>query len=595
MPPARHSDLPQANRIFGEREEPQRIFETAAFAIPSNRAILRVFYGIGGQGKTALYRELIRKTGPGGDPSYKFLRCAQLDLHGRPKTDPDLLLVWIRNGFAEAGIDLPAFDLALALAWEASRGEAPFPALKRPWLSRSTGTAQNTLDEGANWLGSDTAKAFVGDLVGEIPGVGFALRRIGGWVIDKSKRAYLDRTRDSLKRLYDDAGALRPPHELSALLPWMLAQDLNHYVARHPDERLVLFIDEYERVFEQGGAGARWVENPFDRHMRGLLGETNGLLAVFFSRERLPWEADPDWRDDLASHQHLLGGLADADADVFLAAIPIEDAAIRDAIIDGARESASAEAPVYPPMLDLQVEHWRNLSAKGQAAPERFTVEAETFEARCIEMIERVLRDYGAPLQATIERLSVAQRFDRAAFVCVVETFGTAVPQDSFERIAGLSFVTRAPDEFLSLHNVVAAAIRSQLDKDKRHTSIDALLNHYTARARVESHFDLTDAHVLALLEAAHLRRIEGPEGYADWLSKNSIFVGDSGRLQQAILLWSDALEFSEEHLGYEHINTLKCINSLAFFLNKSGQYQRSMTILENALQIYEKPRTKQH
>src|SRR5208282_1057199 len=92
---------------------------------------------------------------------------------------------------------------------------------------------------------------------------------ISGWVIDKSKRVYLERTRRELQELYRD-GKLKKPYELSALLPWMLAQDLNHHLAGHPEDRFVLFIDEYERVFNEGGAGARWRENRFDSHMRTL-------------------------------------------------------------------------------------------------------------------------------------------------------------------------------------------------------------------------------------------------------------------------------------------------------------------------------------
>ena len=114
------------------------------------------------------------------------------------------------------------------------------------------------------------------------------LRHIGGWLIDKGKRFYLERTRDELKQLYRD-GELKKPYELSALLPWMLAQDLNHHLATRPQDRFVLFVDEYERVFDEAGAGARWRENPFDNHVRTLIKDTNGLLAVFFSRERLPW------------------------------------------------------------------------------------------------------------------------------------------------------------------------------------------------------------------------------------------------------------------------------------------------------------------
>ena len=85
MPPLRAHAFPAANKIFVDRETPQRTFEDAAFAIPADRSIVRVFYGVGGQGKTALCRELWRKTDPTVEPSYLFLRRAELDLHGRQK------------------------------------------------------------------------------------------------------------------------------------------------------------------------------------------------------------------------------------------------------------------------------------------------------------------------------------------------------------------------------------------------------------------------------------------------------------------------------------------------------------------------------
>jgi len=57
---------------------------------------------------------------------------------------------------------------------------------------------------------------------------------------------------------------------------------------------------------------------------------------------------------------------------------------------------------------------------------------------------ERVLRDCGPALQATIARVSVAWRFDRVAFEHVVRTFATALPLDGFDQIGALSFVTRS-------------------------------------------------------------------------------------------------------------------------------------------------------
>jgi hypothetical protein len=373
MPPPRLRTLPAANRIFVNREGPLRVFENAAFDIPADSARLLTFYGIGGQGKTALCRELMQKTG--SDPSYRFLRRAELDLHGRPKTDPDLLLVWIRNGFADAGVALPCFDLALAIVWEATRGEQPFPKLSRAWL----GKAKDFAGEGA----ASAAKAaeehlpeHLGDAVAQIPGVGFLFKSIGGWVIDKAYRAYLHRSRDALQELYRN-GELKKPYELLELLPWMLAQDLNHHLANHGEERFVLLVDEYERVFDEGSAGSLLRENPFDRHLRTFVRESNGLLAVFFSRERLPWEKYPEWAASLQGAQHLLGGLNGKDADAFLQAIPISEPVLRSAMIEGARETSARDAAIYPLMLDLQVEHWRALIASGKPIePAAFSVSA---------------------------------------------------------------------------------------------------------------------------------------------------------------------------------------------------------------------------
>ncbi|WP_457155599.1 hypothetical protein, partial [Mesorhizobium sp. P5_C1] len=96
MPQLRRGQIPAANRIFVDREAPRRVFEEAAFAIPADRSIIHVFYGVGGQGKTALCRELMRRTDAAVEPSFAFLRRAELDLHGRSKEDPDRLLVWVR-------------------------------------------------------------------------------------------------------------------------------------------------------------------------------------------------------------------------------------------------------------------------------------------------------------------------------------------------------------------------------------------------------------------------------------------------------------------------------------------------------------------
>jgi tetratricopeptide (TPR) repeat protein len=598
MPPCRDADLPQTNKIFVDREEPQRIFEKAAMAIPAGGSSLRVFYGVGGQGKTALCRELMRTTAPEVEPSYGFLRRALLDLHGRTKSDPDMLLVWIRNEFAKAGLVAPCFDLALALTWEGTRGEQAFPQLVKPWLGRTTKAAKGGVDEGAeeagDWLDGDTAAELIGEAIGEIPGLGFVFRKIGHWVIDKGRRLYLELTREHLQRLYRD-GDLLPAHELSKLLPWMLAQDLNHHLRENPGERFVLFIDEYERVFDQGGAGARFGEYPFDRHMRDFVKEMNGLLVVFFTRERLPWEEDLDWRPDLEGCQHLLGGLADSDADAFLVALPIADAVIRAAIVEGSRETAAPKAPVYPLMLDLQVEYWRRLTAASAVSAERFRVTAETIEGRFREVVDRVLRDYDAPLQATLERLAFARRFDEATFDHIVTTFGTGLPLDAFERISGLSFVTRSPDGLLSLHGIMANAIRSLQSREKGEETIATLFDHFWSRSKVETHLEITDVKISFLFEAAQFRSLMDPEDYVSWLYQATCPLDDGAFYEPAAALWRDASSKIQNRFGSEYPLIVPCLNNLGASLLYMGDYPTARSSFERALAISEKINGPEH
>jgi tetratricopeptide (TPR) repeat protein len=582
MPPPRLRSLPAANRIFVNREGPLRIFENAAFDIPADCAKLLTFYGIGGQGKTALCRELMQKTK--SDPSYGFLRRAELDLHGKPKTDPDLLLVWIRNGFADAGVALPCFDLALAIVWEATRGEQPFPKLSRAWL----GKAKDFAGEGAAGA-SKFAQESLGEAVAHIPAVGFLVKKISGWVIDKAHRAYLHQSREALQELYRD-GELKKPYELSELLPWMLAQDLNHHLTGHPKERFVIFIDEYERVFGEGSAGSLLRENPFDRHLRMLVRESNGLLAVFFSRERLPWEHDPEWATALQGAQVLLGGLNGKDADAFLQAIPISDATLRKAMVEGARETSARDAAIYPLMLDLQVEHWRALVAQGKLIePTTFDVKAADFAGRRREIVERVLRDYGEPMQKTLLRLSCARRFDRAAFEHIVKTFHTGLPLDAFDTIDDLSFLTKGEGGFVSMHGIMADAIREMLDQATQTATLQAIFDHFDARAKVASPRDVTNQTVAALFEAADAKARISPESFPGWLNSAVEPLRMGARYADTAVLWRQALAVAEEHFGPDHADTARSLNSLGYLLRAQGDLAGARPYYERALAIRQK------
>ena len=119
-----------------------------------------------------------------------------------------------------------------------------------------------------------------------------------------------------------------------------------------------------------------------DAWVRELVAAAPGVLFVFFGRERLGWDRrfPRDWGGLLAD-QHLLGGLAEPDAQRLLAAIPIPDPAVRRAIILGAMADEGAAATqtsgAHPFYLDLAVETWLDLTADGGTpAPDDFGAES---------------------------------------------------------------------------------------------------------------------------------------------------------------------------------------------------------------------------
>ena len=122
-------------RIFVNRETPLRLFAEDAANIPADNAILRVFYGPGGQGKTWLCNEIEDRIEDNAWPHLPPLHVAKLNFRSQEDMTPKQAIIALRNDFVKSGISLPAFDIALALIWQkASSGKQP-PHLDLGWLA----------------------------------------------------------------------------------------------------------------------------------------------------------------------------------------------------------------------------------------------------------------------------------------------------------------------------------------------------------------------------------------------------------------------------------------------------------------------------
>ena len=569
-----------AHDIFVNRDGPIETVERTVAEFGGADSTVLVFHGPGGQGKTALCRYIMRHLPSSAKIGDRIKpRIAELDLHGHDKSDPDRLLARIRDGFVRAGVNCPAFDLAFAIAWEAYRPTESFPRLEKMWLAKT----QDLVGDGAVDV-VQLSRELLEDTIGTIPLLGPLIKRGTNWSVDRAKLEWLRNTREHLTQLYSD-GKLKKSYELSDLMPWMLAQDLKYHLSRHAEDRFVLLVDEYERVFDQGGAGKQWEENRFDQAMRQVVAETNGLLAIFFSRERLPWEEHPDWKADLEGCHHSLEGLKDPDAERWLKEAGVADAALRAAMIDGARESLHKDALAYPLLLELQIEHWRAIKKRNNPPrPEDFTVDDSDFSARCREILDRLLRDYGEAWEYTLKRLCVADRFDKAAFDHVIDTFGTGLAKDAFDRLAELSFVSA--DGFLTLHRAIRDVLRSSFDTEFRRKTASELLAHYEPRATPPSPKQIDESHHLALFEASALRQQLGAEDFVPWLSQVTEPFRVAAQARTGEIIWRNALSFLDENLGEDHRDTATSYNNIAFNLDDQGRYDEAEPLYRKALEI---------
>ena len=581
----------ESSAIFVNRDKPLQLIDEAIRETPIDGIRLLVFHGVGGQGKTALCRQVFRQVSEGQDSRYPQIKAAEIDLRGRDKSDPVNLLIWIRNGFAKAQVSCPAFDLALAIMWEATRPEQPFPKLTNAWLAKSSELMTEAAPDVITSLRETVEKS-----VETLPLLGPLITRGSIWVIDKSKKAWLHSKRPYLAHLYTPNGEVKKSYELETLLPWMLAQDLNHHLSENPTNRFLLLMDEYERVFDQGGAGKHWEENPFDATVRRFVAETNGLAAVFFSREPLPWENEADWRDDLEGRQYPLSGLIEFDARRWLEKAGIDSTDIQDAMIEGAREAPYPDRPIYPLLLELQLEHWRHLIASGiTVSKDEFSVSSDSLSGRCQELVRRVLRDYGAELQMVIERLSVSLRFDRAAFKHVIEGFGIGLSVDAFDQVAKLSLFSLTDDGFVSMHRAVADIIVQMMEPNYKRTSIETLLDHYQVRLKAPNIKELTQDHILALFEAAYLRSELDAEGYINWLNENTQQLSQAARANSGERLWRSGLGFSLKNSGEEHPDTASSYNNVAYNLNAQGRYEEAEPLYHKGLEIRQRVLGEEH
>lgn len=559
-----------AGRQFTDRETFLAAFDHALDALTPDAHRVLVYYGVGGIGKSRLIRRLRERLLGTADrdpsPPRPDVVHTVVDFQESENRRAAKALERARARLHAQGVRFPTFDVAFAIYWKLANPSLP--------LSKSE---LAFLDEGE--VSGDVIAALA-----EAPIVGW-LAKIPRFA-EKATRAVQNWWTERGEKELSNLRGLDEPTQVEAWLPAFFGADLRAWLDKNPDRRAALFVDTHEALWDGRGSGVSGT--PPDDWLREWVSHLEGVLVVIGSRRKLRWaEANPGWAT-VIEPQHLVGGLAPEDADLFLRRAGMTEPDLRRAIAGEGNDLGKSQG--VPQYLDLAMETYEAIQTAEGRAPR-----VDEFDATLPALLKRFLSYVDPTRRAALFVLSVPETFDRARFADLMATFSTGVPAtgEGLRSITEFTFVDEPEPGRYAFHALVREALAARhaaQDPDERNDIHRHLLDRAEAVLAEVDPRSITDPQRQALRDATeHARALMEPEAFLDWYwtAEKSFDRGaDYGFLRAQE---EAALAYAEEVLGPEHPQTLTAISNLGFLMMATGDYAGAEPLYRRALDASER------
>ncbi|GAB5470289.1 MAG: hypothetical protein Kilf2KO_33190 [Rhodospirillales bacterium] len=551
---------------------------------PDEREIL-LYSGVGGIGKSALARRLVRELRAAYEEPAGFLVRAKpawaaidvAEIWARDSLQA-LLQIRLQLGVTWREARFPIFDYAFARI-HAERAPSS-DVLKHYGLLTPDGSLVQRF-AGALPMGlkdSDTlqeAAAALNELLEDIP-----LLNTGYKVLNRvfhGGQAVLDRT--NLPLLAEIAG-IGADH-LERRLPEILGTDIRNAIADNDQRRpLFVVVDTLEAFHserpQKSGIGAH--DN--DLALRELLWHSPGVTFLLLGRDPVEWadyEDSPlrDW-SQLIRHQ-ALNALGETEVEEVLRAFPVPETEIR------ARMTQGAEGlPFY---LGLQLDIYSELKTVGrQPVPEDFAKGPKGVVARFISHI-------GPRRSEALTVLALARRFDEDLFEHLRES-GDIGREVALSDILRLSLVEGDTGTGYRLHQHFRDIVRDDLarrDGTRQRRLDERLFAFWDARCQPNSVRDLSLAHEIALQEAFYHRSQDTRQALVEWLTSRWWVFFQATRLLLLGRLWEQALLTSERDSEEPEAIIAIALGNLGILLERQDDLAGAAAAQRRALAMMER------
>jgi tetratricopeptide (TPR) repeat protein len=545
---------PVAQRQFTDREDFIKTFQFALAGKHPDKHHVLVFYGVGGIGKTSLRKELAKLIAEQDD-----VTSAVLDFETPGYRDMETALFALRKSLlVNSKVHFPTFDIAYAVYWQKTRPQTPM-----------TGDNLSLMTD--SMVLSDLLSA-----AGVVPIIG-VLPRLP-YLLAKGRKVLQDwwtrRGSEELKEL----PSLEPPR-IAERLPMFWASDLKDYLAAK-GSKAVLFLDTYEALTEAERSEGKLYQR--DEWVRELVAQLPGVLWVVCGREMLRWaELDPDWKESL--DQHLVGGLADADARRFLKSCGIEDSSIADTIVRG-----STGLPYY---LDLAVDTYLEAQRRGlQPSPADF---AHTPS----EVFTRFLRHLTQPEIETLKVLSIPRYWDTELFKLLITEYQTGYPLTAYDDLCRFSFINESTSKgTYTMHQLMRQSLQEHESPELVKRVHRFLFELHDGQLKDIDTKNVTDRQKAALAEAFyHGRAILPVQEFFKWFQKIAEQLRTGAQHRLLLPLREQLGLYLEAELGPEHPDVAANLHGMVWTLEELGKIDEAERTCRRALAIREKALGPEH
>lgn len=577
-----------ANKVFTNRESLIGFFNASRNSLQKEKHSLLTFYGVGGEGKSALCKKFIETL---KEEKPQTAALGLVDFEAQTLRRADRALLELRKSLrisSNGKIKFPAFEIAITHYWEKEYPELNVRDSLRDIFDKNIDTTASIADNLKDWTqyAKDLPASLADNLkdwaqyAQELPaGVGLGLKFLN-YLRHKSQDAYYKRAKESLK----DLEKLQN-HELLRKLPYIFASDILAYTEQEKSLNVILCLDTYEALWEHSevkkGIGAAEA----DCWVRDLACELHGVLFIMMGREKITWDKDfPDQWAGYLDNQHQLHGLKDEDADRFLRLIPIHLDSIRTAIIQGSKGEANNQLSpeqnrAHPFFLELAADLYLGLLDEGKLA------EAEDIGKTPREVLERFLKYRSKDEIETLRVLSVAHSFDQVLFESLVTYFKTSYPLTAFSDFISYSFIQLGQDGRYYIHALMRDHLSSTFDPATLLTIKDYLFNYYSNLLPETSKF-VNSEHEFSLQQAFRYLNWENLEKAYRWYDNQIILFHQAAKYSLLIPIAFNILHYLNKNLPAQKILIAEINDHLGRLHEKLGKYSDAEPLYDEALRI---------